>query len=357
MDSVIRKLLDSEEPAVRFKVMAKVLGYDPESPACRQLRQEIKSSPRVQKLLSAQNEAGDMPPGPYRKWVGAHWLLADLADIGYPPGDEALIPRRERVYNWLFGEKHQQGIKTVAGRVRRCASQEGNALYYSLALGLAGARTGELAARLRQWQWPDGGWNCDRNPAAQNSSFMESLIPLRGLALHARVTGNTESRAAAERAATIFLKRHLFRRQADGTVIKEDFTKLHYPCYWHYDILFALKVMAEAGFVGDERCREALDLLEAKRLPDGGFPAEKAYYRVSEKPVSGRSLVSWGGTSKRHMNEFVTADALYVLKAAGRLDRHPQKERIPCIRTAHEDIDRMQASWPALASTSSAACP
>lgn len=252
--------------------------------------------------------------------MGAHWVLADLADIGYPPGDETLIPLRELVYKWLFGQSHQKQIKTINGRVRRCASQEGNALYYVLALGLADERTDELAARLVQWQWPDGGWNCDKNPEARHSSFMESLIPFRGLALHARLTGSQQSQTAAERAAEIFLKRKLFLRQTDGTVIREDFIKLHYPCYWHYDILFSLKVMAEAGFIQDERCGKALALLEAKRLLDGGFPAEKKYYRVTDKEVSSRSLVNWGGTSKKHMNEFVTVDALYVLKAAGRLD-------------------------------------
>lgn len=327
MDMIVRTLLDSHEPSVRFKVMVNVLGHDPDAAECRQLRQEIKTSPRVRALLSGREPAGDMPPGPYRKWTGAHWVLADLADIGYPPRDETLIPLREEIYTWLLGERHQKKIQTINGRVRRCASQEGNALYYLLALGLADERTDELAERLVRWQWPDGGWNCDRNPAARNSSFMESLIPLRGLALHGRVTGSRQSLATAERAAEIFLKRRLFRRQADGSVIDEDFTRLHYPCYWHYDILFALKVMAEAGFIHDERCREALDLLEAKRLPDGGFPAEKKFYRVTQKRVSGRSLVNWGGTSKRRMNEFVTADALYVLRAAGRADGSHMWER------------------------------
>ncbi|MFZ0543817.1 MAG: hypothetical protein WAM60_00165 [Candidatus Promineifilaceae bacterium] len=316
MDKVIEKLLDSDEPAIRYKVMVNVLGCDPDSAECRQLRQEIKASPRAEKLLSGWEWRSHMSPGPYRKWGGAHWVLADLADIGYPPGDEALIPLREHVLHWLFSKKHQDKIKAINDRVRRCASQEGNALYYLLTLGLADGRTDELAANLVKWQWPDGGWNCDKNPDACHSSFMESLIPLRGLALHARLTGNRQSQAAAKRAAEIFLKRRLFQRQSDGSIIDEDFVRLHYPCYWHYDILFGLKVMAEAGFIGDDRCREALNLLESKRLPDGGFPAEKAYYRVTDKPVSNRSLVSWGDTSKRQMNEFVTADALYVLKAA-----------------------------------------
>lgn len=319
MDTVICRLLDSEEPAIRYKVMVNVLGRNPDSAERRGLRQAIKESPRAQTLLAEVASPSDLDPGPYRKWTGAHWILADLADIGYPPGDEALIPLRQQIYEWLFGQKHQRKITTINGRVRRCASQEGNALYYLLALGLADARTDELAVRLRRWQWPDGGWNCDKNPAARHSSFMESLIPLRGLALHARLTGDPRSGAAAERAAEVFLKRRLFRRQADGSVIDDDFVRLHYPCYWRYDILFGLKVMAEAGFIGDERCREALELLETKWLPDGGFPAEKKYYRVTDKRVSGRSPVDWGGASKKRMNEFVTADALYVLGAAGRL--------------------------------------
>jgi len=46
-------------------------------------------------------------------------------------------------------------------------------------------------------------------PEAVHSSFMESLIPLRGLALHARLTGNQQSREAAERAAEVFVLRHV----------------------------------------------------------------------------------------------------------------------------------------------------
>jgi hypothetical protein len=101
--------------------------------------------------------------------------------------------------------------------------------------------------------------------------------------------------------------------------MQEDFVKLHYPCYWRYDILFGLKVMAETGFVSDRRCGDALDLLQSKRLPGGGFPTECKYYRVSEKAASGRSLVDWGGVGRKRMNEFVTVDALYVLKQAGQL--------------------------------------
>ena len=101
--------------------------------------------------------------------------------------------------------------------------------------------------------------------------------------------------------------------------MQDDFLKLHYPCYWRYDILFGLKVMAEAGFIADTRCKDALDRLQSKQLPDGGFPAEGKYYRVTENVTTGRSLVDWGGVSKKRMNEFITTDALYVLKKSRRL--------------------------------------
>lgn len=318
MNNIIDKLLNSDEPSVRFKVLVNVLGRKLESAEIKKIQDEIKSSPRVKLLLSERGKDGKIPFHPYRKWYGAHWVLATLADIGYPSGDKSLIPLREQVLAWLFSEEHRKHIKTIDGRTRRCASQEGNALFSLLTLGLTDARTEELAERLIKWQWHDGGWNCDRDPKAVNSSFWESLIPLRALALHARLTGKKESKEAAKRAAEVFLKRRLYKRQKDGKIMRDEFVELHYPCYWRYDILFGLKVMAEAGFIGDERCDDALKLLESKRLPDGGFPAEKKYYRVTKKMASGRSLVDWGGTSNKRMNEFVTADALYVLKKAGR---------------------------------------
>jgi hypothetical protein len=184
---------------------------------------------------------------------------------------------------------------------------------------LADERIDKLVIRLLQTQWPDGGWNCDKKSTGKTSSFMETLIPFRALALHAKITGNSRSKEAADKASEVFLQRNLFKRKRDGQIIHPEFITLHYPCYWHYDILFGLKVMAEAGFINDNRCNEALDLLQSKQLKDGGFPAEKRYYQITDKIISGRSVVKWGITSKRQMNEFVTADALHVLKKAGRL--------------------------------------
>jgi hypothetical protein len=333
MVDVVQRLLAADDPCVRYRTLVDVCGVSPSAPAAREARAAIPTSDRVWRLLAPRGPDGRLH-SVYAKYTGAHWVLADLANIGYPPGDDDLASLRDQVYErWLDlvhtkerivareAARHNSrpGVPVIDGRARRCASQEGNTLYATLALGIADERADQLAANLIRWQWPDGGWNCDRKTAARTSSFHESLLPLRGLAWHARLTGSQTSRSAAERAAELFLSRRLFRRRTDGSVIHDSFLKLRYPHYWHYDILIGLKVMAEAGFIGDPRCEEALDVLEEKRLPDGGWRAEGKHYRVVEEPANGGSMVGWGLVSrKKVMNPFVTLDALTVLRAAGR---------------------------------------
>jgi hypothetical protein len=313
-------MLQSEDPSVRFKVLVNVLGKDLNSKQVQNLQSEIAVSPRVRMLLSERNSKGQIPFRVYAKWYGAHWVLASLSDNGYPTGDKSLVPTREQVYRWLLSKDYERYMVPTKGRVLIHASIGGNAIYYLLRLGLADERTEKLVARLLETQWPDGGWNCDRKAKGETSSFTESLIPLRALALHFKLTRKQASGETAKQAAELFLQRRLYKRKRDGRVMSKHFTRLRYPCYWHYDILFGLKVMAEAGFISDKRCQDALDLLEAKQLPDGGFAAEGKYYQATRRMIkSRRSLVSWGPSGMKSMNGHVTADALYVLRAAGRL--------------------------------------
>jgi hypothetical protein len=332
---IIDRLLKSDEPSVRWKVRTEVLREPSDSAALRRLREQIRQSPRARALLRDRGPDRRSPVrrGVYAKWQGAHWVLAALADLGYPPGDDALRALADQVQEaWLAEEFYQEfeagskadaythrGVPLMRGRYRRCASQQGNALRSLCVLGLANHRTPQLAERLLHWQWPDGGWNCDKNPTADTSAFAETLLPMRGLSAYANTHANSEAYQGARRASQVLLSRRLLFQRATGELIHQEFTRLHHPLYWHYDVLGALRGLAELGAIADDRCADALDLLESKRLADGGWPAERRYYKTSTEFASGHDYVDWGGTNTRHLNEWTTADALYVLREANRL--------------------------------------
>ena len=321
MHTIISKLLQSEEPAIRWKVRVGLFGEDPEYQEIKSLREEIRTSQRVKMLLSERGPDGRIPFHPYAKFYGAHWVLPLLAESGYPTGDESLFPLREQVLEWLFSKTHRTGIQVIEGRTRRCTSQEANALYAMLTLGIDDERAEKLALDLVKWQWPDGGWNCDKRPQAHHASFHESWIPVKALALYSKKTGYVAAKKSLERAVEMFLQRKLMRRLSTNEIIDPEFTLLHYPNYWHYDFLQGLRIMAEAGYISDPRCQEALDLLESKRLPDGGFPADgRRFHHFGDRKISGKSLVQWGKNGKTTMNEFVTAETLALLKIVGRFD-------------------------------------
>lgn len=133
----------------------------------------------------------------YRKWQRPHWTLTCLALIDYPPGDTALRPLVHRVHDWLFSRPFLEPPLTAIypgqeDLVHHCASMDDNAIWYSVRLALEDERTRTVVDRLIDWQWPDGGWNCDKRP--------------RPLCRHSRnhssppaVCGRTDSRTATNR--------------------------------------------------------------------------------------------------------------------------------------------------------------
>ncbi|MFH1568558.1 MAG: hypothetical protein ABIL09_11230, partial [Gemmatimonadota bacterium] len=179
MEAIVEQLLAADDPCLRYRTRLRVLGDDPAAASMCRLAGQVRRSERVARLLAGAERCGRHV---YSKYAGAHWVLATLADLGYPAGDRRLKPLRDRVYEFWLAPDHVQervldreapryksrpGVPIIDGRARRCASQEGNALWSTLALGIADGRADQLAANLVRWQWPDGGWNCDRKTSAR----------------------------------------------------------------------------------------------------------------------------------------------------------------------------------------------
>src|SRR3989441_1793775 len=320
-DPAVKWLLESGDPSISYLTLTEILDRPSDSKEVLASKKEIPNGPIVKTLLSGQQADGGFGAHPYQKWTGAHWRLISLVELGISPGFRPAVKATNLVLKWLLGEAHLSNVPKINGRYRRCASQEGNALAVCSRLGLAeDPQVVKLAESLVGWQWADGGWNCDREPDAEHSSVNESLSTLWGLVEYQRATGDRDFLKPIERASAFFLLHHLFRSDHTGDVIHPDMIKLHYPLYWHCDILQELMILSRAGKLGDPRTREALDIVEKKRSPDGLWHAEDYYWNMKRKAStklkeSNVEVVDWG---RKGPNEFITLNALRVLKSSGR---------------------------------------
>jgi hypothetical protein len=227
---------------------------------------------------------------PYMKWWGTHWRLVELADLATPPDTPGLDLGIERELSWLESPPHRNAIRPINGLVRVHASQEGNAVYACARLGRPAAVRG-LMADLLEWQWPDGGWNCDVHASGVRSSFHESVTPALGLAAYAEATGDHEAQAGARRMAELLLDHELFRSRRTGQPIHPRWTKLHYPAYWHYDVLQGLRLLHTLDLLDDPRAGAALEILRQTRKDEGS--------RDHRGRQAGRATPSSGGAVRQ----------------------------------------------------------
>jgi hypothetical protein len=314
-DPAIKWLLESKDPSIVYLTCRDLLEADDYK--LEQIREKIPAGPKVSVLLSGQRLDGGFGVHPYTKWIGSHWRLVSLVELAIPKENKQAHKAAEEVLVWL--SKALRNSRTVVNQfTRKHASVYGNPLGVCSYLGLAeDPRVRLIADSLVQWQWPDGGWNCDPNPNAHHPSFYESLATLWGLIVYQKETGDKQISRATRRASELFLSHQLFKSHTSGKIAIPVWLKLHYPVYWHYDILQALRVLSLAGLVNDPRAKEALDIIESKRTKEGYWCAEGFYWHPFKKGKSGSSdVVDWG---RKGPNQMITLNALRVLKAANRL--------------------------------------
>lgn len=245
---------------------------------------------------------------PYGKWRGAFWRLISLAEL-----DAEATPAAKATANdaltWLANPARLNRIhkRVIDGRTRRCASQDGRAIWACRRLGIDDPRLDTLAESLVATQWPDGGWNCDIRPEASHSSFHETWGPIAGLAAH----GASD---AAARGADFLLRHRVVFSDRTGRIAQPAFLRLRFPPYWHYDLLAGLRTIGEAGALDDPRAGDALDLLEKRRLPDGTWHCEGKWWKRPGSNGSNVEAVDWGAAA----DELLTERAQTVLRTAGR---------------------------------------
>jgi hypothetical protein len=300
-------LLASDEPGIRMQARRDLLGQKVSIPA-----DEILAGPMVRRLLAGQKADGGFGGHPYHKWTGVHWRLVSLVELGVPAGTPAVTAALDRDLDWMLVDGRPTARMRIAGVQRVHASMHANPIACAVRLGMADdMRVRQLVGWLIDGQWADGGWNCDRHPAASHSSFYESVLALAALAEFARATGDAGAAQASRRAADFFLEHRVFKSHTADRPGDPKWQKLRYPEYWHYDYLHGLVMLMRAGALPDARAQDALDLLREQQQPDGRWVTAGAQYWRGTTGTYG-DPASWNASSASQM---LTLNALRVLKA------------------------------------------
>jgi hypothetical protein len=259
----LKWLLDSD-PAIRWQVMRDLTDEAQETVAAERAR--VATEGWGARLLAQQSPDGSWSGG--RQWdLTTLYSLVVLKDLGLDPASPRAREMIGRVAKGLvfqaLGNRpylHGETEPCINGRI----------------LGI-GAHFHEpndaLAEQLLDEQLTDGGWNCEA-PKSRRSSFHTTICVLEGLLDYERAGGSksAEVAEARKRGENYLLERRMFRSLRTGEVIDKHWLRFAFPMYWHYDVLRGLDYLRNAGREPDERVREAIEVVIARRHQNGLWP-------------------------------------------------------------------------------------
>jgi len=328
-DPTLSWLLDPKDPSVRYQALIDLLHKAKDGKDVLVARDKIPSYRPVKKIIGTQTSKGIWSPTEscYRpKWTSAVWPLALLGEMDAPP-DHRISSECER-----FLELHQTetGAFACPSKVEESKRWDepcltGNMIRTLIKFGYSNdPRVRRAIDWLPKDQLEDGGWNCDHpEKKVKHSSFMSTIEPLWAYSEIPRQKWTRKMKQSISEGAEFLLMHHIYK--SDNHHWQETypfFTKLHFPMYYFYDILHALRVLTKLGYGDDERTRSAVQLLLSKRRPDGAWNLEGDWYREGDffypsgkgrkAPVAVEEI---GKPSK-----WITLNAYRVLTQTGDLD-------------------------------------
>jgi len=269
---VLDWLLDSD-PAIRWQVLRDLADAPADAVAAE--RAKVATEGWGARLLELQGADGQWGGSTYAKeWTSTAWTLSLLRDLGVDPA--SVLARRAVSLVREHSRWEHEGEPFFSGEVEPCIN--------GMAVAI-GAYFGEdvhaIVDRLVAEQLADGGWNCEAERGSTRSSFNTTIAVLEGLLAHERSTGGSpEATAARLRGQEYLLERRLLRRLSTGEVIDPHWTRFSFPTYYFYDVLRGLDHLRDAGVEPNERVVEAIDLVRARRGPDGRWPLEHVHRGV-----------------------------------------------------------------------------
>ncbi|MBK8447450.1 MAG: hypothetical protein IPL41_12460 [Micropruina sp.] len=244
--------------------------------------------PQLQQLIPAGGDAGAIlaahaTPGWGRgfyqpKWTCPHYALLELRDLAVPRDNRVCV--REVA---LALERHQapDGGFNPTQIEQSDACMNGMFLAFGCYFGADARRLQSVVDFLLGQRMPDGGFNCRANRSgARVSSVHTTTSVIEGFSEYLR-SGSRHRAAevgdAITTATAVLLDRRLYQRRGTGEPIRAEFTRLHHPARWHFDVLRGLDVLRAAGTPYDARLDPAVDVIRHRRGSDGRWSAAAQY--------------------------------------------------------------------------------
>ncbi len=270
---VIGWLLEGD-PSVRWQVMADLAHDPPERVQAERFR--VATEGWGARLLSLQADDGQWGGGAYSpKWISTTYTLLLLRHFGLDPASpqsQEAIARVEQ--NVILGRAN---LPFFEYRGETCVT--GMCLALAAYFGAAEEGSEVVVDWLLDERLADGGWNCQTVNGSTRSSFNTTISVLEGLLEYERAMGRTDAAIVDARAYAheYLMERQMFRSLATGDVINSRWKLFSFPPRWHYDVLRGLDYLRDAGVVYDDRCNEAIALVESKRDANGRWPLQNHY--------------------------------------------------------------------------------
>ena len=319
-------LLEGDDPSIRYFTLTQLLGISPDSPEAVTARREIMASGAVPAILAAQGDDGHWE-GPARfytaKYRGTVWQLIILAELGADGGadrvrrgcEAILRDAQDRDSGGFATDRAKKTGGGLPSRVVPCLT--GNLVWSLIRLGMLDdprlQRGIEWLTTFMRFDdgddgsptgWPYDGWEMCWG---RHTCHMGVAKALKALAEIPPQRRSAEVRRTLDQGSEFILRHHVHKRSHDlAHASKPGWKRFGFPLMYQTDVLEIMGILTKLGRAGDERAREARELVASKQNAEGRWKLEDTF--------NGRFVVDI--EAKGQPSRWITLRAMRVLKDA-----------------------------------------